>query len=240
MTLLRLIGLILILLPLPVLAQSSPAGITVNGQAEIMVVPDQVVFKVKVDNTKLDLSEARKQTEADVKKVFELTRKYGIAPQNVQTYYISVAERYNKVKEESVFAGYEVSQTIVILLPDISRFETIFADLLTMSVTDVSDVDFRVSNTRKYLDQARAQALKAAREKAVAMANELGQKVGKPLYIAEMGTEMSSAYDSGSSSNYASNNLSSSVSDGVPDNKGSVAPGMMSILARVKVTFELN
>jgi uncharacterized protein YggE len=239
MTLLRLIAVILILLPLPVLAQSSPAGIAVNGQAEIMVVPDQVVFKVKVDNTKLDLSEARKETEADVKKVFELTRKYGIAPQNVQTYYISVDEHYEKVNEKSVFTGYDVSQTIMILLPDISRFESIFAGLLTMSVTDVSDVDFRVSNTRKYMDQARALALKAAREKAVAMANELGQKVGKAIYIVEVGSEISSAYETESSSSYASN-YSSSVADGVPDNKSSVAPGMMSISARIKVTFELN
>ncbi|HEV7396739.1 MAG TPA: SIMPL domain-containing protein [Pyrinomonadaceae bacterium] len=240
----RLLILIAALLMFPIAAVAQKDGpvpsITVNGQAEVMVVPDQVVFTLTVDNLKLELNAAREETEADVKKVFALAQSYKVPPQNVQTYYIHVSERYEKDENNkpAVFKGYAVSQTIVILLPDISRFESMFSELLTAGISDVSNVDFRLSKPRQYMDQARTLALKAAREKAVAMASDLGQKVGNPLSITEVGTDISSAYESGSSSNY-SNNISSSITDSVPDNKTSVAPGMMSVTARVKVIFAI-
>ena len=233
----------LLLFPIAVLAQKDGPipSISVNGQAEVMVVPDQVLFTLTVENLKLDLSAARQETEADVKKVFALAQSYKIPPQNVQTYYIRVSERYEKEENNkpALFKGYAVSQTIVILLPDISRFESLFSELLTSGISDVSSVDFRLSKPRQYMDQARSLALKAAREKAVAMAGDLGQKVGNPLSITEAGTDISSAYESSSGSTY-SNNITTSVSDSVPDNKTSVAPGMMSVTARVKVIFAIN
>ena len=232
----------LLLLPLQVLAQNAntPPSITVSGQAEIMVIPDEVVFMLEVDNVDRDLEIARKATDADVKKVFALARKYQIPPQNVQTYYISVDERYaekvdNKPRE---FRGYGVSQTIAVLLSDIARFESLFSELLTLGITEVRNVDFRVSAVRKYMDQARTRALRSAREKAIAMAGVLGQKIGKPYNITEVGMDVSSAYSSGSNQSTA-NNSSLAISDNVRDNETSVAPGMMSVTARVKVTFAL-
>ena len=79
-------------------------------------------------------------------------------------------------------------------------------------------------------------ATKAAREKAVAIAGELGSKVGKPFTIHE------------SSSNYSSSrtgyNMSQNVmgdGGGEPDTSSSgFAPGQISIRASVTVDFDLE
>jgi len=218
--------------------------ITVSGQAEVMVAPDEVVFRLKAENVNLDLNAAKAKTDEDVKKIFALARNYRIEPQNVQTNYIRVNEHYtqgtqNKPRE---FDGYEVTQTTTILLKDVSRFESLLSDLVKAGISDVSDVTFRASQMRKYMDQARALAMKAAREKALALAGEIGQRIGKANNITEVGMTVSSAYEEDSdhsNSNY-SNTSSTEIAHSVPDNQGTIAPGMISITARVKVSFELN
>lgn len=219
--------------------------ITVSGQAEVMVVPDEVLFRLEVENVNVDLGVAKMKTDEDVKKVFALTRSYKIAPQNVQTDYVRISERYtealqNKPRE---FKGYAVTQIIIILLKDISRFDSFLADVVKAGISDVSDVNFRASQMRKYMDQARSLAIKAAREKAVALAREVDQRIGKAVNITEVGMTVSSAYSDDSdhsNSNSTSNISSAEIGRNISDNQGTIAPGMISITARVKVSFELN
>src|SRR5437764_701830 len=94
-----------------------PRTITVSGQAEIQVVPDEVVFKLEAESVNRDLNAAKAANDESVKKVFALARSYQIAPQYVQTDYISVHERYSEVVtgKPREFVGYAVSQTIIIL-----------------------------------------------------------------------------------------------------------------------------
>jgi len=228
--------------------EKTAPSITVSGQAEVMVIPDEVVFRLKAESVNLDLNMAKTKTDADVKKIIALARSYKIEPQSVQTDYIRVTDHYtqgtqNKPRE---FDGYAVTQTTTILLKDVSRFESLLSDVVKAGISDVSDVTFRASQMRKYMDQARSLAMRAAREKAVALAGEISQRIGKANNITEVGMTVSSAYDEDSDhagSNYSSNssNISSvEIGRSISDNQGTIAPGMISITARVKVSFELN
>lgn len=215
-----------------------------SGQAEVMVVPDKVVSRSKVENVNLDVNTAKAKTDDDVKKILALARSYKIEPQNVQTDFIRINEHYTPATQNNIrkFDGYAVTQTTAILLKDVSRFESLLADVVKAGISDVSDVTFRASQMRKYMDQARALAMKAAREKAVALAGEIGQGVGKAHNITEVGTTVSPAYEEDNDdypSNY-SNSASSEISRNIADNQGTIAPGLISIIVRVKVSFGLN
>jgi uncharacterized protein YggE len=172
-----------------------------------------------------------------------LANRYKIERRNVQTDFIRINQSYtdatqNKPKE---FKGYAVTQTTTILLQDLSRFEELIADVITAGISDVSDVTFRASQMRKSMDQARALAMRAAREKAVALAGEIGQRIGKASNITEVGTTVSAAYeDNDQYPSNISNSSSQEISRNVADNQNTVAPGMISVTVRVKVSFELN
>jgi uncharacterized protein YggE len=49
----------------------------------------------------------------------------------------------------------------------------------------VSGINFYVAHPEKYKEEARLKAVRAARDKAVAMAEQLDQKIGKPWEIIE-------------------------------------------------------
>jgi uncharacterized protein YggE len=226
--------------------ESEPArpSVSIFGQAEILVAPDEVVFSLKAENVNLDVTVAKAKTDEQVKKIFDLARNHKIEPQNVQTDFIRINGRYETIQNQPpVFKGYAVTQTTTILLKDIPRFESLLADIVKAGISDVSKVVFRVSQVRKYLDQARAQAMRAAREKATALAGEIGQQIGKATSIAELESTVSAALEDEdrSPANYSGNfSTATDVARSAADNQSTIAPGLISITVRVKVNFELN
>lgn len=214
-----------------------PPLITVTGQAEIRIAPDEVVFNIEVENVDKDLQAAKRLNDERVGKMLALARSYQVAPENVQTDYISVEMKYSGDDEDSdgkkmprVFLGYAVSKTVVIRLKDISRFETLFSDVLKVGVSRIRNVEFRTTELRKYKDQARAMAIKAAQEKAIALTKEIGQTIGRAYSIREEGYERSSAYS----------NNSMAISESSSEEESTFAPGQISVAARVTVSFRLQ
>ena len=133
-----------------------------------------------------------------------------------------------------VLIGYEVSKTIAIRLRDISRFDPLLSDVLKAGVTKVSNVEFRDSQIRAHKDQARAMAIRAAREKAILLAGEIGQKIGPAYSITEDGGSRSGNSMLQNNTSVISGDLSASESD------SAIAPGLISVTAQVTVSFELK
>lgn len=217
--------------------------ITVSGQAEVLAAPDEVLFTLEVAKLDKELPVAKEQNDASVRQILALARRFNVAPQDVKTDYISVNMKYTtdlidddgdsaerrKVKRE--FVGYEVSKTVIIRFTDVPRFEEFFSAVLQAGVSRVSDVTFRTSQIRKYKDQARTLAIRAAQEKAAALAREIGQTIGKAHSISENGGERSSL----------SNNISTTIGgDFSSDENSTIAPGMIRVSARVSVSFILQ
>jgi uncharacterized protein YggE len=217
--------------------------ITVTGQAEVKAPPDEVVFTLSVVKVNKDLLVAKEENDRSVRSIMELTRRYNVAQQDVQTDYIAVTPRYREARRrgavvgeeeaERIFEGYEVSKTVVVRLRDIKRFESLLSDILKAGVDRVRDIDFRTSEIRKYRDDARAMAIRAAREKALALTKEIGQTIGKAHTIREEGYSYGNSNISANSTNVISGSYSS-------EENSTIAPGMITVSARVTVSFLLN
>jgi uncharacterized protein YggE len=225
--------------------------ITVTGTAEVMIAPDEVIFSLDFTKTDKDLQIAKRLNDESVAKILELTKRFRIPPQNVKTDSISVEMKYESIRDaktkiydedgdeigKKVFKGYEVSKTVIIRLTDISRFEEFFAETLKTGITEVNSVTFKTSKLRENKDKARDSAMKAAKEKATAMAGSIGQTIGKALRITE--GNVSNQYLGGGvlnsvSSNYRTNNGNFS------ENLATFAPGAIKVEAQVTVSFLLN
>lgn len=223
---------------------SSPGQITVTGDAEVRVVPDEVILSLGVETWDKNLQKATGENDRIVSEVLALARKYDIEPQHVQTDYVSIEPRYRSgYYEESDFIGFFVHKTVVITLRDLTKFEDVLEDALEAGVNYVHGVEFRTTELRKYRDQARALAIKAAQEKAVALAGELDQKVGAPTHIGEVQSSWYSGYRSWWGSRWGSGvaqNVIQEMGSDSPAGEGSVAPGQIQVRTTVSVNFELT
>src|SRR5438874_3153026 len=100
------------------LAQNNiePPLITVTGQAEVRVPPDEVLFTLVVENVDRDMLVANKKTDDSVKQILAIARRNNVKPEDVQTSQISVQPKYNtddmpydeRNKVKRVLIGYEV------------------------------------------------------------------------------------------------------------------------------------
>ena len=224
---------------------SSPARrlITVTGDAEVKVVPDEVILTLGVETSDKDLATAKKQNDEITKRVIALAAAQGVSSKDIQTDYINIEPRYDDSYDHRNFIGYFVRKTIVITLKDITAFEDLLTSELEAGVNYVHGIEFRTTELRKHRDEARALAIRAAREKAVALAGELDQKIGKPVAIQEdyagwwsgYGAWWGDRWGGGMTQNVIQN------SGGNPQQtEGALAPGQISISARVTVSFALK
>ena len=93
----------------------------------------------------------------------------------------------------------------MVTLSDLSKFEDLLSGVLDAGANYVHNVKFQTTELRKYRDQARALAIKAAQEKATALAGELSQELGEPVTITEEQSSWQSWYGYGWGSGWSSN-----------------------------------
>ncbi len=219
---------------------SSPNTISTSGDAEVRVVPDEVVLNMGVETADRSLRAAKSANDVAIQHALDVAAHHGIPTKSVQTDFISIEPRYRRDEVTGTLLGYVVRKSLTIRLSDISKFEELFTDLLDAGVNVVHGIEFRTTELRKYRDQARALAIKAAREKAEALAATAGHAAGSTLSITENGGGWFSPYSSwwGRSYGYAMQNVVQS--DGAAGTtEATLAPGQITVTAHVGLTVAL-
>lgn len=222
---------------------STRRTISTEGESVVKVVPDEVMVSLEVSNLNLDLGAGRKLHAQRVQAVIDSAKAAGIEAKDIQTDFVQIQPEYHVESKvlssgDRKFDGYRFRTNLAVLLRDISKFEALLGASLTSGADTVHGIQFRTSQLRKHRDAARAAALRAAREKAIAMATELGQKVGAPRTIQEGQGAWSGSYRSRYQS-MSQNSWATADASGT-QGEGGLAPGMISIQATVSVTFDLE
>ena len=222
--------------------QTAPRLITTTGEAEILVIPDEVVLTLAVETSNKELRLAKQQNDESVAKVLAAAQARGVAAKYLQTEYISIEPRYRDSYEQRDFIGYFVRKTIVITLKDISAFDAVLTGALEAGAGYVYGIQFRTTELRKHRDEARALAIRAAREKAVALAQELGKAVDRPHDIHEDQSQWWSWYNTWGSGRASSmtQNVTQEGNSASQGTEGTLAPGQISVTAKVTVSFEMK
>ena len=220
--------------------------ISTSGAAEVRVVPSRVVLTFGVETFNPDLVVAKRDNDSRVSAIIALAREIGVGAKDVQTDYISVEPVHQGYSESRAgkFLHYLVRKTIVVLLRDTTKFESILSGGLERGATYILRVRFEVDNLKQHRDKARSDAIRAARDKAQALAGELGAKLGRVMSIQDYGSYDPALHYGGSwreryegGQSQVSSQGDSPVSPTVGD---TLALGQMRISAQINVSFELQ
>ncbi len=216
--------------------------ISATGEAEIRVLPDRVILMLGVETLDADLAKAKKDNDDRVKRILAIARAAGVDGTSIQADRISIQPQWDKgAGGHRELLGYQVRKGIALTLNDLSRFETLLGSVLEAGVNSVNGVQFFTTKLREHRDRARAMAITAAREKAVALAKELGMKVGRPRSIEETGSGWMSSYSAWDEGRYARMSNSLQTVGSAPTELGEAsALGFISITSGVSVTFDLE
>ncbi len=224
------------------LAASAATSISVSGEAEVLVVPDEVILSLGVESFDKVLKTAKIANDEAIKRTIAAARGYGVSAEYIQTDCLGIEPRHRESDVALELLGFDVRKTVVIRLKDISKFEGLLTDVLDAGVTHVHMIEFRTTELRKYRDQARAMALKAAREKADLLAGEAGRTLGAVQSIGEANYGYFSSYGSWWGGRYcaAAQNVSQTFGGSSLSSNATLAPGQISIRVNVTMSFTLE
>lgn len=181
--------------------------INVSGTGDAVAVPDIATFSFSVTETAKTVVDAQAKATDKVNAVLKAVRDGGVADKDIQTQSYSinphyeyqsgtcVAPAYNGTLAspvycppgKSVLTGYEVSQSILVKVRDLSKAGTIFTAIGSLEVTNVNGLDFSVDDPDAVQAEARSKAITDAQTKANELAKELGVHIVRVISFSENG-----------------------------------------------------
>ncbi len=204
------------ILPNHVFANTSDYGIEVRGQASILVEPDRFSLSIAVVERGRWTDKVRLLVDHKSNQVIRAAQRLGIKSQNINSASVSlrvikekltvelhgveVNQRRPNNQKNKVYVGvppsnnednikpqsFELSRTITVNFSEIKDYDQFLNAVIKIGVSQISPLTMSVGDTNKYYQQALAQAIKNAKTKALQIAIQSEQKLGKLVYVKEV------------------------------------------------------
>ncbi|MDR0230015.1 MAG: SIMPL domain-containing protein [Flavobacteriaceae bacterium] len=163
------------------LGQPTPQ-IQVNGVGTVNVAPDKVTIRLGVENKAEQADAAKKANDEAIAKVLKFIKGMKIDEKCVQTQRVSLYKTRDYEEKKDYF---QASQSITVVLKDISKYESFITGVMNAGINRIDGVSFESSKVASFEAEARALAVKDAKQKATDYANALGQKAGKAILVTD-------------------------------------------------------
>jgi uncharacterized protein YggE len=237
-SLLGVIAALLVSFITPLAAESDPAvrTVSVSGTAVTRTTPDLIVWQITTSDFDRDLLLAKGNSDKKLNAILSLRDELGIKAEDLETGHVSIHREYEQDERgrRGAFKHFAVSRHVTIRQRDLKSFDQFFSRLVRAAEMEVS-LSFESSNLETLREETRLKALRIARDKAKAMAEELGSKLGKVLTINEHGNPAPSSLMF-SNAYFADPNASSAVDI----SSGTFSPGAIEVRVTVYAVFEIE
>lgn len=168
------------------LSAEQARAVSTTGEAVVNVVPDEVVVQFGVQTFGKSLDEAKDGNEQAARRLVEAVKTSGLVEENhLRTEALQLEIEYENGGPKNGIAGYMAKHGYSVTLKKPAELEALVDLVLRNGANVLMGVEFRTTDLRKHRDAARLMAVRAAKEKAEALAAELGCRVGPPRAISE-------------------------------------------------------
>ncbi len=162
-------------------------GITVAGQARVVVVPDMATISVGTEFQAKTAAEALSTVNQRMEAIIAAVRGAGIAERDLATQWVNVNPVYDYSDDgrAPTLVGYQASQTLSVKVRDIDKAGSVIDTAVSAGATNVGGISFSVADPTAATDQARTAAVADAKRRAEALAKAAGVGIGDPIAITE-------------------------------------------------------
>lgn len=167
--------------------------VTIEGRGEVRAAPDMATINSGVTTQGTTAREALDANTQAMTELIDTLKGAGIDARDIQTSGFSVSPNYvySDARDENGYTlpprinGYQVSNSVTVVIRDLEDLGTILDKSVTVGANTVNGVSFSVADPTELLDEARKAAFADARRKAELYANVAGAKLGELESISE-------------------------------------------------------
>ncbi len=160
--------------------------VSVSGTVETKAAPDQIVWRISLVDTDRDMRAATARSDEKIESVVALRETLGVAVEDFSTGSVSIRREYERDERggRGDFKHFIVRRSVTIRQRDLKRFDE-FLDALVSSAEMEVGFNFATSRIHEIRAETRLKALQVAKDKAEAMVEVVGAKLGGVLTISE-------------------------------------------------------
>jgi uncharacterized protein YggE len=221
-----------LLVQAPAKAEDRKTTIDVTGAGEVSAAPDTALLQVGAAAASPRAESAIAAVSTKATAVLAVLKSQGVAEKDVQTSAVSLRPVMSRPdnrgpggSEPPRITGYEARIDHRVAVRDVARLGAVIDAAIAAGANDLGSVRFKVRDDAGLLERARRLAVTDARKTAETLAAEAGVGVGRVLTIKEV--------ESGRPG--PAPLMMRAEGGGVP-----VAPGEVTVTARVRVVFALE
>ena len=231
-------GMIMLVLALaiPASAQDSTTApmntLTVTGSGTAYAAPDVAYVELGVQTTDPDLATAFSQTGQKISAVLDALQGLGIDAKNIQTSGVNVnpQDQYDPQTGKSTGKQvYQVSNTVQVTVLDVTKVESVLTSAIGAGANTIYNLNFGIQDSSALEQQARAQAVANAQDRANQLATALNVTLGAPVIVTETPQSSSQPLPAVRGVAMATSQSSQPVSS-----------GQISVTVAVQVTFGIS
>jgi uncharacterized protein YggE len=229
----------------PELACDTGRTIQVSGTAVVNVIPDRVLIQLGIQSNASTPQRVEAVNSATINKIIRALKAQGVAENDIVTDWYVIQPIYKDYDSLNI-GGYRINNVVAVTLRDINKVNKVIIAALDAGANQVVNVEFYLSDLRKYRDQARDLAMKAAGEKANDLAAAAGAETGCVMNINEnTWSQYYGGWYGGQSRDLWTQNVMQNAApaggeSGLLTDAGPVNLGQISVRAEVSASFSLK
>ena len=185
----RILGILVVLALCIVSVSAMAEGATISaiGSGTVTLVPDMATFSVGITTQNALVSRAQSINAATMQTIVDTLLENGVAREDIQTSQYSVYPVYDYQGSYSVVTGYEVSNTVTVVVRKLDQMPALLDASVQAGANNVYSLGFQSSKQAAAYDEAMQAAAQDALRKASLMAQAIGKEAGAVQSLTESG-----------------------------------------------------
>ena len=215
-------------------AEADPLGpsVTVEGEAKVEVVPDEIVVEMSVTRLAKDVQDATTDVNRRTTAALAAAKEAGVADADIRALAVNVQPQYDWREGEQLFRGHEASRSIRLVVRSIDAWPRLLNALVAAGVDRIDSVEPRHSDQQAVAREALREAVADARARAEVLATSAGAAVGDVYSLTETGRNYTVARQRSARADMAM--------AAAPPPEAAFEPGTITITANVHAVFRLD
>jgi hypothetical protein len=173
-------------------------GITVSGDGVVYATPDIAELNFGVFETAKTVEDVTDKVDGSIEKVIEALDEFDIDDEDIKTVDFNLYPESDYRYSPARITGYTSHHSFALTIRNLDDVNDIVDAVTKAGANEVGNITFTVEDPQEWIDNARDDAIKEAKDKAKAIAKSADTKLGKLLSIQEnIGNPYEPMYDYG-------------------------------------------
>src|SRR3990170_3498680 len=174
---------------------TTPATISFEGKGEVSASPDIAAISFSVRESSKTMKAAQAVVTDKVNQSLKFLKDNGVVDKDIKTTNYNSYPKYDYSQMpcaqnycppgKQIMTGFEVSQNIEVKVRNIDDSGKIVEGLALAGVTDMNGPNFAIDKEEEFKNEARALAIKDAKDKARTLAKDLGVRLVRIVSFSE-------------------------------------------------------